>query len=510
MKKIVNIIIVYSCVFGFCPDNFYEDSCGNCWMAYCYDYISHDVQYDLSEDECSGNTNIWVVPSDESNDPYFNNFCNDECPENFIIDECGHCWQNFCYTFFSPGLDGDPLHSVYYDLTIDECESYGYNYYLADHPSSPYFNSNCSDDQGDDGGAVDECEECLEGCVAYVVENYGYSYEDAAYWCNTTSDSGYGCADTCFDDQGDDGGAVDECEECLEGCVAYVVENYGYSYEDAAYWCNTTPDSGYGCADTCFEWEVCSLGDVNEDNQLNVSDIVSVVSFILNESEFSEQQFCSADFNEDSIVNVVDIVAMIDVILNSRSSGIGATKANIIIDGSKILIKSNGIIQGIQLELFHINKIEIDLIEAFISDYNTYDNFTTIIIVSDGSNITEIGNIIGDYEIVSSILVNSESLVVDVGEIAYFPRKFSLESAFPNPFNPSTNIRLMVSESGHISVKIYNIIGQQVDVLVDRYIQESNIAYNFYWDAGNLPSGTYFVRAHLANQIETQKVMLIK
>ena len=235
-----------------------------------------------------------------------------------------------------------------------------------------------------------------------------------------------------------------------------------------------------------------------------------MVSFILNESEFSEQQFCSADFNEDSIVNVVDIVAMIDVILNSRSSGIGATKANIIIDGSKILIKSNGIIQGIQLELFHINKIEIDLIEAFISDYNTYDNFTTIIIVSDGSNITEIGNIIGDYEIVSSILVNSESLVVDVGEIAYFPRKFSLESAFPNPFNPSTNIRLMVSESGHISVKIYNIIGQQVDVLVDRYIQESNIAYNFYWDAGNLPSGTYFVRAHLANQIETQKVMLIK
>ena len=69
------------------------------------------------------------------------NYCNGYCPDNFLLDDCGSCWQNFCYTFFSPGLNDDPTHSVYYDLNASECESYGYSYYEADHPSSPHWNS---------------------------------------------------------------------------------------------------------------------------------------------------------------------------------------------------------------------------------------------------------------------------------------------------------------------------------------------------------------------------------
>ena len=117
---IIVIISFSSFIFAECPTCFYEDDCGNCWLPYCYNYVSHSVSYDTSESECLGGTLIWVTPGDPG-DPYFNNYC-DSCPNGFISDDCGHCWMSYCYTFFSPGLDGDPEHSVYYDLSQSACE----------------------------------------------------------------------------------------------------------------------------------------------------------------------------------------------------------------------------------------------------------------------------------------------------------------------------------------------------------------------------------------------------
>jgi|TARA_B100001540_G_C15805957_1_gene642091 hypothetical protein len=148
----LNILLISLCgfIFSVCPEGFYEDDCGNCWLPYCYNYVSHEVSYDVDENECLGGTLIWVVPGDQG-DPYFNSYC-DFCPNGFYGDDCGHCWMPFCYTFFSPGLDGDPTHSVYYDLSQIECEGLGYGYYEPGHPADPYFNSNCDD--SDNGGCA--------------------------------------------------------------------------------------------------------------------------------------------------------------------------------------------------------------------------------------------------------------------------------------------------------------------------------------------------------------------
>ena len=83
---------------------------------------------------------------------------------------------------------------MYYDLTVEECESYGYNYYSPDHPSNPYWNSNCSYDcAGDpDGNAVEDCAGVCDGsalvddcgdcqqayCYDYVTHQV--DFEDAA------------------------------------------------------------------------------------------------------------------------------------------------------------------------------------------------------------------------------------------------------------------------------------------------------------------------------------------
>ena len=47
MKNIFYVLFSFNFIVAACPEGFYEDSCGNCWMDYCYDYVSHDVYYDF-------------------------------------------------------------------------------------------------------------------------------------------------------------------------------------------------------------------------------------------------------------------------------------------------------------------------------------------------------------------------------------------------------------------------------------------------------------------------------
>ena len=73
MKKICFLIFMFTLGWGACLDGTYEDSCGNCWMPYCYNTSSHEVLYDLEESECDGATQMWVTPGDPG-DPYFDNY----------------------------------------------------------------------------------------------------------------------------------------------------------------------------------------------------------------------------------------------------------------------------------------------------------------------------------------------------------------------------------------------------------------------------------------------------
>ena len=142
MRYIFNFILTISVLFSACPDGFYEDNCGNCWMPYCYDAQSLEIQYDVQESECLGQNRKWIIPGIDEG-IYFNNYCDGNCPENFMVDDCNHCWNSFCYSFFQKGLNGDPAHSVYYDLSIQQCESYGYNYYSPNHRFNPHWNYGC-------------------------------------------------------------------------------------------------------------------------------------------------------------------------------------------------------------------------------------------------------------------------------------------------------------------------------------------------------------------------------
>ena len=95
------------------------------------------------------------------------------------------------------------------------------------------------------------------------------------------------------------------------------------------------------------------------------------------------------------------------------------------------------------------------------------------------------------------------------------PKTFSLEQNYPNPFNPSTKIKYSIPsvtlsgvEGSQVTLKIYDILGNEVATLVNENKPAGNYEINF--DAKNLTSGTYFYKLQAGSFIETKKMTLIK
>jgi hypothetical protein len=96
------------------------------------------------------------------------------------------------------------------------------------------------------------------------------------------------------------------------------------------------------------------------------------------------------------------------------------------------------------------------------------------------------------------------------------PEDFSLAQNYPNPFNPVTNIRYAILQPGNVTLKVYDILGNEVAVLVDEYNPAGNYKVEFQSAAGGsvgsfqLASGIYFYRLQAGSFIETKKMILLK
>jgi hypothetical protein len=88
------------------------------------------------------------------------------------------------------------------------------------------------------------------------------------------------------------------------------------------------------------------------------------------------------------------------------------------------------------------------------------------------------------------------------------PIEYSLNQNFPNPFNPTTTISYALPTSGLVTLKIYNVLGQEVKALVNA-VQEAG-TYNATFDASQLSSGVYFYKLEAGSFTSVKKMMLLK
>lgn len=102
----------------------------------------------------------------------------------------------------------------------------------------------------------------------------------------------------------------------------------------------------------------------------------------------------------------------------------------------------------------------------------------------------------------------SFSILTDVNDESAGVNDFSLEQNFPNPFNPSTRINYQIAKDNFVTLKVYDIIGNEVAALVNN--QQPAGKYSVDFNSANLPSGVYLYRLQAGNYIQTRKMTLIK
>jgi len=86
---------------------------------------------------------------------------------------------------------------------------------------------------------------------------------------------------------------------------------------------------------------------------------------------------------------------------------------------------------------------------------------------------------------------------------------FKLEQNYPNPFNPSTTIKVRIPEAGFTSLKVFDVLGNEVATLVDYELQRGS--YEFDFDANEFTSGIYFYQLRAGNEfLQTRKMLLLK
>jgi hypothetical protein len=256
----------------------------------------------------------------------------------------------------------------------------------------------------------------------------------------------------------------------------------------------------------------CEVGD----GTVSVTDVVRIINHIIgNDStggnsvdQLGGEAACAADVNNDGNINVVDVVQVVNGILAGQGGRVAdASEASLIIDNDRITVDADGYIGAIDMIVEFTDNFSFELADGFASSYGINGNKAHIILVGDQNGISEVltmtsGKIVSIEE---ALVANSSDFVTtSINQ----PSLFSVGAAYPNPFNPSTNISLVLNANADLSVKVYNLTGQLVDVIAEGNYSPSS--YNWTWKADNLASGVYFIKTQVGSDVNTQKVMLLK
>ncbi len=93
-------------------------------------------------------------------------------------------------------------------------------------------------------------------------------------------------------------------------------------------------------------------------------------------------------------------------------------------------------------------------------------------------------------------------------ELKPLPDNFTLAQNYPNPFNPATTIKYSIAKQSNVTLKVYDVLGNEIATLVDE--EKSTGVYEINFNASNLASGIYFYKIQAGNFVETKKMILLR
>jgi hypothetical protein len=115
-------------------------------------------------------------------------------------------------------------------------------------------------------------------------------------------------------------------------------------------------------------------------------------------------------------------------------------------------------------------------------------------------------NLETELEGFSNLLVSEVGLIK--GNTIIIPTEFILHPAYPNPFNPTTNISYGLPSETHISLNVFSVEGRKITTLTEGIKTAGN--HYIEWNADGFPSGVYFLKLEANEFTQTQKLMLVK
>ncbi|MCD4692776.1 MAG: T9SS type A sorting domain-containing protein [Calditrichales bacterium] len=177
--------------------------------------------------------------------------------------------------------------------------------------------------------------------------------------------------------------------------------------------------------------------------------------------------------------------------------------------------------ESINIDLPNITGIEYYFTkDEFISETTLITNFTPnnsidVEFIADLSALSIDNTYIMHVYVIDKngvkSLANSHEVTVvltGIGELALLPIKYDLMQNFPNPFNPETHIKFSIPKSSHVTLTVYNALGQKVADLLDKEFKPG--FYDIKWNGSDLASGVYFYRLRSNNFVSTKKMILVR
>lgn len=147
----------------------------------------------------------------------------------------------------------------------------------------------------------------------------------------------------------------------------------------------------------------------------------------------------------------------------------------------------------------------------FVTGYNNKDvsNVTTYAVTNLTPNTSHYYRVRAYNSVGTSDNSNTSNVIlVGVNDEEKIPTEYILEQNYPNPFNPSTTINYQIPEASFVTLKVYDVLGNEVAILLNE--EKSAGIYKVKFDASNLSSGIYLYKLTAGSFSQTKKLILMK